>query len=195
MWIDRRWKDAIEKHLKGETLQEHLENVLDELCNQLPEQEYKRISAEIYAEDAAEREAREGARTYAAYPETRRQMDSWLEESNSKNRNEFVEKALRFYMGYLGTENITEYLSDALVATLRGIIADSTNRTNSILFKCAVEQGIMAHTIAAHFRDTLEDRRALRGYVVDEVKRTNGQIKFEDAQDIQRQLPDDTWLE
>ena len=34
------------------------------------------------------------------YPETRRQMDSWLEESNSKNRNEFVEKALRFYMGY-----------------------------------------------------------------------------------------------
>lgn len=67
LWIDRRWKDAIEKHLKGETLQEHLENVLDELCNQLPEQEYKRISAEIYAEDAAEREVREAARTYAAY--------------------------------------------------------------------------------------------------------------------------------
>ena len=50
LWIDRRWKDAIEKHLKGETLQEHLENMLDELCNQLPEQEYKRISAEIYAD-------------------------------------------------------------------------------------------------------------------------------------------------
>ena len=135
----------------------------------------------------------ECAETIGPYPETRRQMDSWLEESNSKNRNEFVEKALRFYMGYLGTENITEYLSDALVATLRGIIADSTNRTNGILFKCAVEQGIMAHTIAAHFRDTMEDRRALRGYVVDEVKRTNGQIRFEDAQDVQRQLPDDTW--
>ena len=53
--------------------------------------------------------------TIRLYPETRRQMDSWLEESNSKNRNEFVEKALRFYMGYLGTENITEYLSDALL--------------------------------------------------------------------------------
>ena len=72
LWIDRCWKDAIEKHLKGETLQEHLENVLDELCNQLPEREYKRISAEIYAEDAAEREAREGARTYAAYHVTER---------------------------------------------------------------------------------------------------------------------------
>ena len=81
----------------------------------------------------------------------------------------------------------------SLVATLRGIIADNANRTNSLLFKCAVEQGIMAHTIAAHFRDTMEDRRPQRGYVVDEVLRTNGQIKFEDAQDVQRQLPDDTW--
>ena len=44
LWIDRRWKDAIEKHLKGETLQEHLEDVLDTLCNQLPAQEYARIS-------------------------------------------------------------------------------------------------------------------------------------------------------
>ena len=67
LWIDRRWKDAIEKHLKDETLQEHLEDVLDELCNQLPEREYERISAEIYAEDVAEREASEAARTYAAY--------------------------------------------------------------------------------------------------------------------------------
>ena len=131
--------------------------------------------------------------TIRLYPETRRRMDSWLEESNSKNRNEFVEKALRFYMGYLGADDITEYLSDALVAALRGIIADNANRTNSLLFKCAVEQGIMAHTIAAHFRDTMEDRRALRDYVVDEVLRTNGQIKFEDARDVQRQLPDDTW--
>ena len=24
LWLDRRWKNAIEKHLKGETLQEHL---------------------------------------------------------------------------------------------------------------------------------------------------------------------------
>ena len=81
LWIDRRWKDAIEKHLKGETLQEHLENVLDELCNQLPEREYKRISAEIYAEDAAEREAREAARTYAAYHVTEHGQEWYFKTS------------------------------------------------------------------------------------------------------------------
>ena len=67
LWLDRRWRKAIEKHLKGETLQEHLETVLDKLCNQLPQREYERISREIYAEDAANREAEEDARTYAAY--------------------------------------------------------------------------------------------------------------------------------
>ena len=67
LWLDRRWKNAIEKHLKGETLQEHLETVLDALCNQLPQREYERISREIYAEDVASCEAKESARTYAAY--------------------------------------------------------------------------------------------------------------------------------
>ena len=74
-------------------------------------------------------------------PSTIRRMDGWLEEANCKSRSEFIEKSLHFYMGYLGAEDASEYLSDALVATLRGIAADSTNRTNSILFKCAVEQG------------------------------------------------------
>ena len=67
VWLDRRWKEAIEHHLKDETLQEHLENVLDELCNQLPEREYARISREIWEEDRMAREKVEAARTYSAY--------------------------------------------------------------------------------------------------------------------------------
>ena len=123
-------------------------------------------------------------------PSTIRHIDGWLETANCKSRSEFIEKALHFYMGYLGTKDVSEYLSGELTATLHEIVTGSADRTNGLLFKCAVEQGIMAHTIAAHFGDAMEDRRALRDYVTDEVKRTNGQIRFEDAQDIQRQLPD-----
>ena len=127
-------------------------------------------------------------------PSVIRRMDAWMEEANCRSRSEFIEKAVRFYMGYLGTEDTSEYLSDALVATLRGIIADSTNRTNGILFKCAVEQGIMAHTIAAHFRTDPIHTRELRAYAVDEVKRTNGQVSFENAVRSQRRIePDDAW--
>ena len=34
-------------------------------------------------------------------------MDGWLEADNCQSRSEFVDKALRFYMGYLGTEGLT----------------------------------------------------------------------------------------
>ena len=81
LWIDRRRQEASDKHLKGDTLQEHLEDVLDELCNQLPEREYKRISAEIYAEDAARRTEEEAARTYAAYHVTERGQEWYFKTS------------------------------------------------------------------------------------------------------------------
>ena len=40
-WIDERWYDALSKPLQGETLEEHLEDVVDEMVNQLPDV-YKR---------------------------------------------------------------------------------------------------------------------------------------------------------
>ncbi len=123
-----------------------------------------------------------------------RRMDGWLQEDNCKTRSEFIEKALRFYMGYLASEDTSEFLSRVLVDTLRGIMADNANRLRSLLFKWCVELNMMGHTIAAHFRADPINRRELRGYAVDEVKRTNGQISFEDALDQQRRLEDDsTW--
>ena len=81
LWIDQRWKNAIEKHLKDETLQEHLENVLDELCNRLPEQEYERISRAIQSEAAAQRAEEEAARTYAVYHVTERGQEWYFKTS------------------------------------------------------------------------------------------------------------------
>ena len=124
-------------------------------------------------------------------PRLIRRMDSWLEEDNCSTRSEFIEKALRFYMGYLATEDTSEYLSQALVDTLQGIVADNSNRLRTMIFKWCVELNMMGHTIAAHFRADPINRRELRAYAVDEVKRTNGQISFDRALDQQRRLLDD----
>ena len=125
-------------------------------------------------------------------PNVIHRMDSWLEADNCKTRSEFIEKALRFYMGYLATEDTSAFLSRALVDTLRGILRDNTNRLSTMLFKWCVELNMMGHTIAAHFRADPVNRRELRAYAVDEVKRTNGKIRFDDALDQQRRLTDDT---
>lgn len=124
-------------------------------------------------------------------PRVIRRMDSWLEEDNCSTRSEFIEKALRFYMGYLATEDTSEYLSQALVDTLQGIVADNSNRLRTMIFKWCVELNMMGHTIAAHFRADPINRRELRAYAVDEVKRTNGQISFDRALDQQRRFLDD----
>lgn len=97
LWIDRRWKNAIEKHLNGETLQEHLENVLDELCNQLPEREYERISHEIQSEAAARRAEEEAARTYAAYHVTEHGQEWYFKTSPGEELLE-AGKKLRSYI-------------------------------------------------------------------------------------------------
>lgn len=97
LWIDRRWLTAIEKRLNGQTLQEHMEDVLDEICNQLPEREYKRISAEIYAEDVAQRAEEEAARTYAAYHVTERGQERYFKTSPGEELLDAAEK-LRGYV-------------------------------------------------------------------------------------------------
>ena len=67
IWLDQRWYDALNKHLKDETLEEHLEEVIDQLCNQLPQREYERISQEIWQEDQANKQAQEAARRFAVF--------------------------------------------------------------------------------------------------------------------------------
>ena len=121
-------------------------------------------------------------------------MDGWLAADNCKNRSEFINKALRFYMGYLGTEDNTTYISQTILTAIQGTMDLNNHRLQTILFKCAVELNMLCHTIAAHFRADPIHTRELRAYAVDEVKRTNGQVSFENAVRSQRRIePDDTW--
>ena len=50
---------------------------------------------------------------------------------------------------------------------------------------------MLCHTIAAHFRTDPIHTRELRAYAVDEVKRTNGQLRLE--QKLRTQEPFDEW--
>ena len=122
LWIDRRWKDAIEKHLKDETLREHLEDVLDELCNQLPEREYERISAEIYAEE-------EAARTYAAYHVTERGQEWYFKTSPGEELLDAAEK-LRGYV--TGEKSAGPELFIKLFADGRPITAEEYNALTTL---------------------------------------------------------------
>ena len=121
-------------------------------------------------------------------PSTIRKIDTWMAPDNCETRSEFIEKALVFYTGYLETNDASKYLCEVLSNMIRGILDNNNNRLRSLLFKWCVELNMACHTIAAHFKADEIDRRELRAYAVQEVKETNGQISFDNALDIQRQL-------
>lgn len=124
------------------------------------------------------------------YPETIGRLDSWLEKDNCKSRSEFVEKALSFYMGYLGTEDTSQYLSKALLTSIQGTLQKTENRVGSNLFRLSVEISMMMHLLATTLSITDEELRRLRGRCVADVKKTKGKIRLDDAVEFQSG-PDD----
>ena len=121
-------------------------------------------------------------------PSTIRKIDTWMASDNCETRSEFIEKALVFYIGYLETNDASKYLCEVLSNMIRGILDNNNNRMRSLLFKWCVELNMACHTSAAHFNVDDLNRRSLRAFAVQEVKETNGQISFDRALDMQRQL-------
>ena len=121
-------------------------------------------------------------------PETQRLVKELCERDNCQSQNEFIEKAIRFYAGYVSGQEATAYLPPALVTAMRGTVQDSENRIARLLFKLAVEVNMMMNVLAAGMEISDEDLKTLRARSVREVKQTNGRISFKDAIDYQRGL-------
>ncbi len=132
--------------------------------------------------------------TFWLLPSTVQKVDNAMAADNCRSRSEFAEKAITFYLGYLDNRNAPEYMSEVLSTLITGILENNNNRLRTLIFKWAVELNMLCHMMAAHYRVDEIDRRALRAFAVDEVKRTKGKFGIDLALDIQRQLPeDDQW--
>ncbi len=56
------------------------------------------------------------------------QVESHYQRDNCSTRNEFIEKAIRFYSGYLDTESADAYLPRVLADVLEGKLGALGNR-------------------------------------------------------------------
>ena len=109
------------------------------------------------------------------------QEEAHYQADNCSTRNEFVEKAIRFYSGYLDTEHANEYLPRVLADVLEGKLGALGKRIGHLLFKLSVDQNLMGNVLAAGIDIDPDELRKARGRCVKEVKETNGEISFEDA--------------
>lgn len=122
------------------------------------------------------------------YPETMEIIDTLFEHDNCKSRSEFIEKAVRFYCGYLLNKEhtATEFIAPQLATITEGIVKGTEQRLSRALFKVAVELGAISHMLAAVHEIDDDTMIKLRAMCTDEVKRINGIINFEKAVRYQR---------
>ena len=109
------------------------------------------------------------------------EVESRYQQDNCSTRNEFIEKAIRFYSGYLDAESADEYLPRVLADVLEGKLGALGKRMGHLLFKLAVEEALMGNLVAAGMEVDLDTLRKTRVRCVKEVRETNGEIDMDDA--------------
>jgi len=99
-----------------------------------------------------------------------------------------MEKAIRFYCGYLlqNKPALVDYLAPQIATITEGIVKGTEQRLSRALFKVAVELGAITHMLAAINDIDDETMVKLRAMCTDEVRRINGVINFERAVRYQR---------
>ena len=113
------------------------------------------------------------------------QVESHYQKDNCSTKNEYIEKAIQFYSGYLNSERAGDYLPRVLADVLEGKLGALGKRMGHLLFKLAVEMDMMMNVLAAAMEIPEEQLRELRGRCVQEVKKTHGMISLDDAVEYQ----------
>ena len=69
------------------------------------------------------------------FPETMQKIDMLYEADNCKSKTEFMEKAIRFYCGYLDEEKSVNYISPMITETVKAQIKGTEQRLARLLLK------------------------------------------------------------
>ena len=128
-------------------------------------------------------------------PELRAEVQEHYQEDGSHSLTAFIENAVRFYLGYLNTQDAGIFLPAAIRSCINGRLGTMENRMASLLFKQAVELDMCERILADSYRLDEEYLRRKRAESVESVKRTNGKLRFEQIARQYDEDDDDEWLD
>lgn len=119
-------------------------------------------------------------------PETMEKAEELYKQTGFRSRSEFIERAIRFYSGFVTAENYRDYFPEIVVTTLQGMLDCFENRMARMLFKNAVETSMLLHVVAADTNIDEGSLTRLRGKCIRDVKSSQGMITFDEALKYQR---------
>lgn len=104
-----------------------------------------------------------------------------LERSGCKTRNEFLNKAARFYLSYLTVAEQGNTVFPMFDAAVNTRISENNRRLSNAMFRLAVEIAMSNHITAGTNEIDEERLAAIRKLCTKEVKNLSGRYQFEDA--------------
>ena len=108
-------------------------------------------------------------------------MENHYRTDNCTTKNEYIEKAIRFYSGYLEAGSDASYLPRVLAGVLEGKLTAFGSRIGSLLFKLAVNDGMLTYLAALDLDMDQPELDKLRVQCVSDAKHTHGIIELSDA--------------
>ena len=114
-------------------------------------------------------------------PEAKKMIEINAPLANCGSQSEFVEKAVRFYDGYLKVQNAGAFLPHAVADVLEGTLGVFGDRLGRLLFKLVVEHNMTNHLLGGDIDMTRDEYNKMRGGSVREVTSTRGTISLKDV--------------
>lgn len=122
---------------------------------------------------------------------TMKQVERYYESDQCRNKSAFIEKAILYYINYLNLERNMDILSPTLMSSLRAITDENTTRLMRLIFKLAVELGVISNIMAFRFDISRRDIDMVRDECIKELEKTNGVFDLKKA--VKWQKGDETW--
>lgn len=112
-------------------------------------------------------------------PETRKRIEQWYAADNCQSMNEFVEKAVNFYVDHLEIQDNKTLLPMAITSAIDGRLGVLEDHIARREFTREVELDLLIGLIADSFEFDRDDLKRRRAQSVRNVKATNGLISLE----------------
>ena len=108
-------------------------------------------------------------------------VDKHYKEDGCGCKSEYITKAIQYYAELHNLKNCNHVLPEYITSIFHDIVRESDNRQGRLLFKMAVELTILQNIIAAGNNIDPATLERVRGVCVNEVKKLNGIITFDEA--------------
>lgn len=128
-------------------------------------------------------------------PETKRRIEQWYTADNCQSKNEFIEKAVNFYVDYLEARDNQTLLPMAIQSAMDGRLGVLEDQIARREFTREVELDLLIGIIADAFEFDRDDLKRRRAQSVRNVRATNGTLSLEKCvrSRQERNWDDDEW--